>query len=406
AAPANDEPKVSFCLPVAADGPNPSQVDEIEGDLRPPAENPDNLGTAGGETASSTDAQGKITIGIKIDPANGSDGSGVVNLVAFFETDINDDPDGGEPQDTATKTWFVAQGRTIDCEPETDTNATGTEHTVTCTVKDRDGEPVSGEGVTFTEEGPGTFTTQTQQTTNAEGTASATVTSDETGTETITGTITDDVTGAEPGEVDECDRPANDPQGAPAGVCADSVTKTWTAPQCSDGVDNDGDGKTDHPADPGCQNPNDNDETDEPPEEPECSDGVDNDGDGKTDFPDDPGCENAQDDDETDVEQPPDRVESDIKKFQHGSPFTGDVVSDKAKCERRRKVVVKKVTPGSDFKVGTDRTSRSGAFTVGHGGRAHGEGKFYAKVKKKRFTNNRGRVIVCEKARSRTIRVT
>ncbi|HKJ36008.1 MAG TPA: beta-propeller fold lactonase family protein [Solirubrobacterales bacterium] len=34
------------------------------------------------------------------------------------------------------------------------------------------------------------------------------------------------------------------------------------APACSDGLDNDGDGKTDHPADPGCAGPNDGDETD------------------------------------------------------------------------------------------------------------------------------------------------
>ena len=33
-------------------------------------------------------------------------------------------------------------------------------------------------------------------------------------------------------------------------------------PQCDDGLDNDGDGLTDHPDDPGCQNPNDDDETD------------------------------------------------------------------------------------------------------------------------------------------------
>lgn len=34
-------------------------------------------------------------------------------------------------------------------------------------------------------------------------------------------------------------------------------------PQCSDGVDNDGDKKIDHPEDPGCDSPEDNDETDE-----------------------------------------------------------------------------------------------------------------------------------------------
>jgi len=78
-----------------------------------------------------------------------------------------------------------------------------------------------------------------------------------------------------------------------------------TGPQCSDGVDNDGDGKADG-ADPGCHSdgnpknpdsyvPSDTDETDEPNEpsgengKPECSDNKDNDGDGAVDE-DDPGC--------------------------------------------------------------------------------------------------------------------
>lgn len=41
-------------------------------------------------------------------------------------------------------------------------------------------------------------------------------------------------------------------------------------PQCSDGIDNDSDGKTDHPADPGCDSPTDNSEnSDLPPPPPE-----------------------------------------------------------------------------------------------------------------------------------------
>ncbi|MFZ5468288.1 MAG: MYXO-CTERM sorting domain-containing protein [Myxococcota bacterium] len=100
---------------------------------------------------------------------------------------------------------------------------------------------------------------------------------------------------------------------------------------CSDGNDNDGDGKTDFPADPGCLSANDIDETDVPqcsdgadndgdtqvdyPNDPGCSsfvdnsevgaaacaDGADNDGDGKTDFPGDPGCTSASDTSEADI---------------------------------------------------------------------------------------------------------
>src|SRR3989344_4804105 len=42
--------------------------------------------------------------------------------------------------------------------------------------------------------------------------------------------------------------------------------------QCSDGIDNDGDGQTDFPNDIGCSSPSDNDETNPP----QCSDGIDN----------------------------------------------------------------------------------------------------------------------------------
>src|SRR3712207_9160487 len=50
---------------------------------------------------------------------------------------------------------------------------------------------------------------------------------------------------------------------------------------CSDGVDNDADGLTDHPSDPGCGSPNSDSEVNEPNEASACSDGVDNDNDGR-----------------------------------------------------------------------------------------------------------------------------
>ena len=74
----------------------------------------------------------------------------------------------------------------------------------------------------------------------------------------------------------------------------DSPTDSET-PECSDDADNDGDGKVDE-ADPGClsgpggsYNPNDDNELNE------CRDGADNDGDGKIDFPNDPDCDSADD---------------------------------------------------------------------------------------------------------------
>lgn len=265
----NDEPRVLFCIPPASAGPNPSDVDTTKGDLGPgstsnPKEDPDNPGTAGGETVQQTDAAGKVTIGIKVEPANNSDGSGQVNITAWFES-APDDDDPNSPQDTASKIWEVAEGRTIDCEPETAGKQTGTTHTVTCTVRDRTGNPVKGEGVTFSESGPGSIQGSTTDTTDENGRADVTVTSNEEGTQTVTGTLTDDLQGGEPGHVDECDRAAGDPSGAPAGQCSDDVTVTWQGePECSDGIDNDGDNRVDFPNDPGCENAQDNDESNDP----------------------------------------------------------------------------------------------------------------------------------------------
>ncbi|WP_141327312.1 IPT/TIG domain-containing protein [Myxococcus sp. AB025B] len=70
------------------------------------------------------------------------------------------------------------------------------------------------------------------------------------------------------------------------------------AHQCNDGLNNDdGDDVADYPNDPGCDSPEDDDETDPVPL-PACSDQVDNDGDGRTDWPEDPGCSSAAGDSE------------------------------------------------------------------------------------------------------------
>ncbi|HRH30650.1 MAG TPA: hypothetical protein PK886_01095 [Candidatus Paceibacterota bacterium] len=85
-------------------------------------------------------------------------------------------------------------------------------------------------------------------------------------------------------------------------VCADSAGKLVlcgapaASPECSDGIDNDGDGDIDFPADSGCTSSSDNDEDDGvTPPTTQCNDTIDNDGDGNTDFPDDLGCSSASD---------------------------------------------------------------------------------------------------------------
>jgi CSLREA domain-containing protein len=76
-------------------------------------------------------------------------------------------------------------------------------------------------------------------------------------------------------------------------------------PQCSDLQDNDGDGLIDYPADPGCESATDDSESPDPPPPPQCSDLADNDGDGLIDYPADPGCESATDDSESPDPPPP-----------------------------------------------------------------------------------------------------
>lgn len=51
---------------------------------------------------------------------------------------------------------------------------------------------------------------------------------------------------------------------APKAAGCQHVATVVCKPQCSDGIDNDGDGKVDYPADPGCDGPDDNDEKDPP----------------------------------------------------------------------------------------------------------------------------------------------
>jgi cysteine-rich repeat protein len=83
--------------------------------------------------------------------------------------------------------------------------------------------------------------------------------------------------------------------GVPAEECDDGngVADDGCSPacqiedECQNGVDDDGDGRIDYPADPGCSSASDFLET-----SPSrvCDDGLDNDGDGFVDVPDDPGC--------------------------------------------------------------------------------------------------------------------
>jgi len=86
--------------------------------------------------------------------------------------------------------------------------------------------------------------------------------------------------------------------------------------QCCDGIDNDGDGKIDL-NDPSCQgNPDGDNEAFAPPQ---CSDSIDNDGDNFIDYPADLGCNNINDNDETNPPLPISEFETRIIECGHWS---------------------------------------------------------------------------------------
>jgi Ca2+-binding RTX toxin-like protein len=123
--------------------------------------------------------------------------------------------------DSGTKVFNPGAARNIDCTPDTDTNEPGTEHIVTCEVIDQFGNPVPGVTVTASETGAGTFSSPTSATTDADGQVEfrTRTNADEEGDQMIAGSLA-------PGTTD-CELPADDPAGAPAGNCTDEVVKTW-----------------------------------------------------------------------------------------------------------------------------------------------------------------------------------
>jgi hypothetical protein len=142
-------------------------------------------------------------------------------------------------------------------------------------------------------------------------------------------------------------------------------------------------------------------------ETPQCSDNVDNDGDGKVDFGQDPGCASADDDDEADIPTGSNtsskstitiRYDSDS----HGGTFKGAIANSKNKCVKGRHVTLKRVRRGPDQTVGTDSSNRSGNWAIREPGAS---GRYYAKVSGSRYTKRDGFRHTCGGDKSVTIRV-
>ncbi len=98
------------------------------------------------------------------------------------------------------------------------------------------------------------------------------------------------------GEGHECTDTSECGPGLLCRIPAGGSTMSCEKPVCSDGRDDDADGKMDYPNDPGCDSTDDADETDDCPSGPNCpacGNGLDDDNDGQTDFPNDTACVSA-----------------------------------------------------------------------------------------------------------------
>lgn len=88
-----------------------------------------------------TDSNGAVTFGVT------SNTPGTMNVNAGVDVNQNGGVDTFEPQANATKTWVANVATSIDCSPKTATNAAGTSHTFTCTVKTASGTLATGQDV-------------------------------------------------------------------------------------------------------------------------------------------------------------------------------------------------------------------------------------------------------------------
>lgn len=254
-----------------------------------------------------SNAQGVSTCTFQ-DPAGTGPGT---DTVVFFDDQDGEagEPDGLDPQDAVQKTWVVpappppttppsptpsptptpaptpspgpatpearnirlCHGGTAGATCDTSPRARGPEdlHEVAALVTDRAGNPLANVPVELREVGPAVFTPSgagtVLVTTGSDGIARAVLTSDQFGTSTIVAEISPPGTTGSfrgPGTADdECEQPAGTGGVPGAGNCSSqTLTVTWEdihPAECIDGHDNDGDGLTDYPEDPGCDDESD-----------------------------------------------------------------------------------------------------------------------------------------------------
>ena len=177
-------------------------------------------------------------------------------------------------------------------------------------------------------------------------------------------------------------------------------------PQCNDAVDNDGDGLTDYPEDPGCSVREDVSEVDPPPE---CSDGVDNNGDGSVDYPDDPGCDSAEDTTEGPHPDPPcafngTNCDGMVLRYQGSTGRLLGAVGDREDCMAYRSILVKKKRDGRDRLMAHDQTDAVGEWQMKVPTRWRA--RFYSVAPKwTTIEADYGTETICQRRESRAVRL-
>ena len=211
---------------------------------------------------------------------------------------------GTDHRDVVQKQWQNPNAATrLDCDPETDTNPSGSSHTVTCTTRNESNSAVSQTQVDIEASGSNDpqndgYSPQTPDfscTTGSDGVCSFTHGPSGQGTTTQGGVTTyrawidsDNNNNSVEADPDEGRNEGASPgqRGEPDDT--DVVEKTWEG------------GPTPTPTGTTSPTPTPTPTATQTPQPPECDDNIDNDGDGEIDFPDDPGCSSASDDSEED----------------------------------------------------------------------------------------------------------
>ncbi len=140
--------------------------------------------------------------------------AGTDTITAFADTNGNSEQNEGEPTDTKTVTWIPSQSSKITLAASNNSPITGTEETVTATLKDTSGNSIPGAEVRF--EVTGANSADDVKTTDKDGKASLRYTGTEDGADTVTAFV-------------DFNQNENHDVGEPS----NSVTVTWSEPSAS-----------------------------------------------------------------------------------------------------------------------------------------------------------------------------